>query len=136
MTTIQRYHRLRHEYDHYERRQKMLHSILTQKRDELENLMNHINLLEDKLSVDHKTEPSICIYDHGDHPTMPPLFSLENLPLTDDDEESDNDPLLQRLKLTKPSRLKTSSRQITTIHFNDSISLDEIHTVYDEYLSE
>jgi hypothetical protein len=71
---------------------------------------------------------------------MPSILSLEKI-LIDDDEESDDDPLLQRLKLTKPTRLKVSSRQIlnntnTTIDFTDSNILNEIHTVYDEYLSE
>ncbi len=139
MTTIQRYYRLKNEFDHYERRHKMLHSITLQKREELENLINHINqllLLENKRTVALKTD-NRCVYDHGDHPS---ILSLEKN-FIDDDEESDDDPLLQRLKLTKPTRLKFSSRQIlnnrnTTIDFTDSNILDEIHTVYDEYLSE
>ncbi len=142
MTMIQRYHRLKNEYDHYQRRHKMLHSITLQKRDELENLINHIDqllLLEDRRTVSLKMD-NRCIHDHGDHPSMPSILSLEKI-LIDDDEESDDDPLLQRLKLTKPTRLKLSSRQIlnntnTTINFTDSNILDELHTVYDEYLSE
>ncbi len=139
MTTIQRYHRLKNEYDHYNRRHKMLYSITVQKRDELENLINHINqllLLENRISVSFKTDNQ-CVYDHGDHPS---ILSLEKFSF-DEDEESDDDPLLQRLKLTKPSRLKSSSRQIlnnnnTIIDFTDSNILDKIHTVYDEYFSE
>jgi len=142
MTTIQRYYRWKNEFDHYERRHQMLHSITLQKRDELEKLVNHINqllLLENKRTVSLKTN-NRCVYDHGDHQSMPSILSLEKI-LIDDDEESDDDPLLQRLKLTKPTRLKVSSRQIlnntnTTIDFTDSNILNEIHTVYDEYLSE
>jgi dTDP-glucose pyrophosphorylase len=138
MTSIQRYHRLKNEYDHYERRHKLLYSITLQKRGELENLINHINqllLLENKMTVSIKKDHQ-CVYDHGDHSS---IYSFEKCSF-DEDEES-NDPLLQRLKLTKPTRLKTSSRQIlnnnnTMINFTDSNILDEIHTVYDEYLSE
>ncbi len=141
MTIIQRYHRLQNEYDHYERRHKMLYSITLQKRDELEKLINHINQLlslEDAMPVSSKTTNQ-CVYDHGDHPSMSRILPLEKF-LLDDDEESDDDPLLQRLKLTKPTRLKTSSRQLlrnsnTTIHFTDS-NLDDIHEIYDEYFSE
>ncbi len=118
-TTIQRYYRLRNEYEHYERREKMLNSMVIQKRDELDNLINYINQLQIKSSA--------CVYDHGDHLTMPSRILLEKLSI-DDDDESDNDPLLQRLKLTKPSRLKTSSKNNNTPN--------EIHTVYNEYLSE
>ena len=105
MTTIQRYHRLKNEYDHYERREKMLDSITIQKRDELENLINHINQL--LLIENHAVKTMINVYMimviiHQCHRE----FSLEKFSI-DEDEESDNDPLLQRLKLTKPSRLKT-----------------------------
>ncbi len=142
MTTIQRYHRLKTEYDHYERRHKMLYSISVQKQDELEKLINHISQLlslENELTSSIKTDRE-CVYDHGDHPSMPSIFSLEKFSF-DEDEESDDDPLLQRLKLIKPTRLKTSSRQIlnnrnTMINFTDTNLLDDIHTVYDEYLSE
>jgi hypothetical protein len=105
MTTIQRYHRLRNQYEHYERREKMLHSILIQKQDELENLIDYINQLQ--------IQSSICVYDHGDHLSMPSMISLERFSM-DEDDESDNDPLLQRLKLTKPSRLKTSLKSDTS----------------------
>lgn len=140
MTSIHRYRRIRNEYDHYERRHKMLYSITLQKRDELENLINHINqllLLENKMTDSIKSNHQ-CVYDHGDHSS---ILSLKKFSF-DHDEESDDDPLLQRLKLTKPIRLKTSSKQIldknnnTTLHFTDSKILNEIHTIYDEYLSE
>jgi len=127
MTTIQRYHRLKTEYDHYERRHKMLYSISVQKQDELEKSINHINqllLLENKITSSIKTDDQ-CVYDHGDHSS---IFSLKKYSF-DEDEESDNDPLLQRLKLTKPTRLNTSSRAIlnnsnTMIKFTDRNFLD------------
>lgn len=142
MTTIQRYCRLKNEYDHYERRHKTLQTITSQKQDELENLVSHINRL---LSLEKKRNVSLrkekqCVYDHGDHPSVPSTVGLEELS-TDEDEESEDDPLLQRLKLTKPTRLKLSSRQMfnnrdTTKDFTDTSILDEIHTVYGKYLSE
>ena len=142
MTTIQRHDRLKNEYDHYERRHRTLQSIACQKRDELEKLVNHINqllLLEEK-RTDPRRKENPCVYDHGDHPSMPSMFSLEKYVMDDDneeqqeEEESDDDPLLQRLKLIKPTRLKLSSRQLSN-NRNTTI-LDEIHTVYGKYLSE
>ena len=144
MTTIQRYHRLKNEYDHYERRHKTLQTITSQKCDELENSVNHINRL---LSLEKKRNVSLrkekqCVYDHGDHPSVPSIVRLERLSMDEDeDEESEDDPLLQRLKLTKPTRLKLSSRQIlnnrnTTNDSGHTTVLDEIHTVYGKYLSE
>jgi len=96
MATIQRYHRLRNQYEHYERRKHMLDFIIIQKQDELNHLINYINQLNIK--------SSICVYDHGDNLSMSSRYSIH------DDDESDNNPLLQRLKLTKQSRLKTSSK--------------------------
>jgi hypothetical protein len=109
MMTIQRYYRLKNEYDHYDRRHRTLQTITSQKRDELENLVNHINgllSLEKKRNVSLKKEHQ-CIYDHGDQPSVPSIVCLEQLSM-DEDEESEDDPLLQRLKLTKPTRLKLS----------------------------
>jgi len=131
MTTIHRYHRLRNEYDHYQRRHRMLHSITIQKRDELEHLSNHINqlLLSEDISIKPDNQlhigSSVCVYDHGDHSSMSPMISLGRFSSDEDEESDDDDPLLQRLKLTKPSRLKSSSRQF----FNT-----KIHTVYNEDL--
>ncbi|CAF0844077.1 unnamed protein product [Rotaria sordida] len=143
MTTLQRYNRLRNEYNHYKRRSKMLHSITIQKRDELENLINHINhllLLENQMNISIQSNKQVqiesyfCTYDHGDHSSISPIISLEKFLTYEESEDDDDDPLLQRLRLTKPSRLKTSSRQI--LNTNNSNILDKIHTVYDEYLSE
>ncbi|CAF1276758.1 unnamed protein product [Rotaria sp. Silwood1] len=115
MTTLQRYYRLRNEYNHYKRRSKMLNSITIQKRDELENLINHINhllLLENQMNISIQSnrqveiKPYISIYDHGDHSSILPMASLEKYLI--EEESDDDDPLLQRLKLTKPSRLKNS----------------------------
>lgn len=143
MTTIQRYHRLKNEYDHYERRHRTLQSITLQKREEYEKLVNHINqlmLLEEKRTVLARNTNQ-CVYDHGDHPSVPSMFSLEKYLIDTDteeqqeeEEESDDDPLLQRLKLTKPTRLKLSSRQL--LNNRKTTVLDEIHTVYGKYLSE
>ena len=151
---LQRYNHVQHEYDHYQRRYKMLHAITRQKRDELEHLMNSIRqlvLFEDSITVDcryrssvHRThavclgagedgsddeslarlcrsiESTLCVYDRGDRLSMPSaMISLEGSTsmFADDDgeddgdeETSENDPLLQRLKLTRPSRLKNASR--------------------------
>ncbi|CAF2740090.1 unnamed protein product [Rotaria sp. Silwood2] len=148
MTTLQRYNHLRNEYNHYKRRFKMLHSIAIQKQDELKNSINHINhllLLENQMNISIQPNkqvqirPYFCIYDHGDHSYISPIVSLEKFLI--DEESDDDDPLLQRLKLTKPSRLKSSSRKIihtnnTIINLTDSNVLDKIHTIYDEYLSE
>ncbi|CAF1321206.1 unnamed protein product [Adineta steineri] len=110
MTTIERYHRLQHEYDHYNRRYKMLHSITIQKQDELDDLMNHMNellvLLDERTNNSFEIGSSICVYDHGDHLTMPSMIESEK-----NEESDDDDPLLQRLKITKPSRLKSSTNQ-------------------------
>jgi hypothetical protein len=95
----------------------MLHSITIQKRDELEHLSNHINqlLLSEDISIktDNQLQigSSVCVYDHGDHSSMSPMISLGRFSSDEDEESDDDDPLLQRLKLTKPSRLKSSSRQ-------------------------
>ncbi|CAM4743310.1 unnamed protein product [Rotaria magnacalcarata] len=136
MKTLQRYHRLRNEYDHHKRRHRMLHSITIQKRDELENLMIHINqllLLEDQtnISIQPNTQlqigPYFSLHDHGDHlPTRVPLERVSTNEDKESDDDDDDDPLLRRLKLTKPSRLKTSTRNILN---------KKIHTIYDEYLS-
>ena len=142
MTTIQRYHRVKNEYDHYERRHRMLHSITTQKRDELDHVIDHINqllLLENRRTVSLISD-NRCVYDHGDHPS---IFSLENYLVSEkDDEESEDDALLERLKRTKPTRLKISSRQSVRSHRNPSIDftdvniVNEVHGVYDGYLCE
>ncbi|UJR27861.1 hypothetical protein I4U23_009126 [Adineta vaga] len=125
ITTIQRYHRLRNEYEHYDRRYQMLHSITIQKQDELENLINYINqlliLVEDRRNISiRKNDSTNCVYDHGDHSTMSPLISIErystNRNEESDDDDDDDDPLLQRLKLTKPSRLKSSSSYLINNH--------------------
>lgn len=107
-TSFQRYFRLKNEYDHYERRQTMLQLLTQQKRDELEHLIDHIRQL--LLFEDQMTESSTCAYDHGDHLTML-SFQRYSTNFIDDDEESEDDPLLQRLKLTKPSRLKNSIKE-------------------------
>lgn len=134
MTTIQQYHRLRNEYDHYHRRYRMLQSITIQKRDEFEHLMNHIYqllLVDDQMNISiqpkKKLEVGQCFsgYDCGDHSLLIPV---ETLCLNQNKEsDDDDDPLLERLKQTRPSRLKTSSQQL----LNNSV-----HTVYSEYLSE
>ena len=138
LTTIQRYNRLRNEYDHYERRYRMLNSITTQKRDELEKSLKHINQLlrvENQMSLSTENE-----HDHGDHISMPTFFSFDNFLLNDDDDddESEDDPLLQRLKFTRPTRLKSSLKHIanenhSTIEFTDR---NQVHTIYNDYLSD
>ena len=122
LTTMQRYHRLRSEYNHYKRRHNMLLSITTQKQDEHEHLTHHINqllvLLENQANSSiqsneqYQIGSSIRVYDRGDYSKTLSTISLEACS-TDEDEESDNDSLLQRLKLIKPGRLKTSSKQIS-----------------------
>ena len=118
ITILQRYYRLRHEYEHYDRRHQMLQSITTQKQDELENLTHHIHqsllILEDQRIISIRKDeyfqrkPSTYVYDHGDHLTTSHLRSSEQPSTGDDTQSDDDDPLLQRLKLTKPSRLKSS----------------------------
>ena len=122
LATVQRYFRLRTEYDHYERREQMLQIITQQKRDELEHVMNHIHQLllfeENTMETERldtsiaRIEPSQCVYDHGDHRAMISLERYRSSLTDDDDDESENDPLLQRLKFTRPSRLKTSTPHV------------------------
>ena len=108
-TSVQRYVRLKNEYEHYERRQTMLQWLTQQKRDELEHLIDHIRQL--LLFEEQMTESATCAYDHGDHLTMLSFQGYSTNFIDDDDDESEDDPLLQRLKLTKPSRLKNSIRE-------------------------
>jgi hypothetical protein len=152
LTTLQRSFRRHNEYEHYQHREHLLHIITQQKRDELEHVIDHINrlLLEDERILDgHHRSLSTCAFDHGDHNgtiVFEPCTSMltdennDNNDRDDDDDDaeeeeedededmSENDSLLRRLKLTKPSRLKHSIDR-------NSISnwlLSHTNTHYDE----